>query len=283
VPGPYDISTEPMSYSKRLPIGLGSESLVSSLLAPLAVEAMGSLGRRHIAYQTLGRAMGWREVVGGLGIPIVSSMFGTAHPSALRLEKALGAATRSGGAGRTARILQESALKEGFGHVTLESATLPGRTRTVVGGIGPTGQGIFREVPVQGYAVRAGGRTAYYDTFEKAAARASRLNSKFATRGRSIAVDRASQLRGYSALRGLGVSMVALQLSAFAADISRGVSERVMDWRPRRNVTPQHEFAMPFLDTQAALTQRQRALMAMHDSQLTTRAILGNEAAWVHG
>lgn len=37
-----------------------------------------------------------------------------------------------------------------------------------------------------------------------------------------------------------------------------------------------------FIDTRTARSQRERALQAIHNSQLTTRAVLGNEAAQLH-
>jgi len=37
-----------------------------------------------------------------------------------------------------------------------------------------------------------------------------------------------------------------------------------------------------YFDSRAAFTQRQRAIQAIHNSQMSTRAILGDEARWLH-
>lgn len=39
---------------------------------------------------------------------------------------------------------------------------------------------------------------------------------------------------------------------------------------------------MQMLDTSVAATQRQRALMAIHDSQMTLRGVIGQEASYLH-
>ena len=71
-------------------------------------------------------------------------------------------------------------------------------------------------------------------------------------------------------LAGAGVSMLSNAASA---------------WRPSTKINSRRtlETGSNYVDTQEAYTQRQAALQAIHNSQLTTRAVIGNEAAMMHG
>jgi hypothetical protein len=62
-----------------------------------------------------------------------------------------------------------------------------------------------------------------------------------------------------------------------------GVAESIANWQPTQSTNPQLEFGTGnIVQPRAAMTQRQRALMAIHNSQLATRSALGNEAAHIH-
>lgn len=66
----------------------------------------------------------------------------------------------------------------------------------------------------------------------------------------------------------------------FAADIGRWGAEAVLNWKPKSIAPPM--MGTQFMDTRGAFTMRQRAIQAIHDSQLSTRAALGNEASFMH-
>lgn len=64
------------------------------------------------------------------------------------------------------------------------------------------------------------------------------------------------------------------------------VGNLITNWRPtpgkpepRRNL----ETGGNWVDTRIAYTQRQRSIQAIHNSMLTSRAALGNEASFMHG
>lgn len=280
MPGPYDIRNDPGTYSSRLPLGLGSDSIVMSMLAPMAVEAVGSAGMRSYAHRMLGRKMGWKQVF-GFGVD--------ADVKALqnRLMNASASSGRSIVYGLNRR--PRDRVFRGFSESTVD-ATPPGlgaggkrvwpRHRRVR----PDTRPQVSRVDKATYVVRGDRmRRVKGHVSDIRMARFNRTE-EWKRRARIARAGEAyEEFASWKALRGVGVAVAALQLGTYVADITKGVSERAMDWRPRRNVSSQHEFAMPFVDTQAAFTQRQRAIMAIHDSQLTTRAILGNEAAWVHG
>jgi hypothetical protein len=62
------------------------------------------------------------------------------------------------------------------------------------------------------------------------------------------------------------------------------VNDMVSTWRPQPRVNKKQmlELGGDYIDTREAYTQRQRALQAIHNSQLTTRAVIGNEASMLH-
>jgi hypothetical protein len=76
-----------------------------------------------------------------------------------------------------------------------------------------------------------------------------------------------------------------MALLTVGMELGRGLFQSIADWQPAQAVGPQVEFG----DTgyasvpAAAMTQRRRAMAAIHNSQLGTRAALGNEASFVHG
>lgn len=82
--------------------------------------------------------------------------------------------------------------------------------------------------------------------------------------------------------KGIGTGLAAIQIAAMGADIGASLVEAAIDWRPRRDRQSPYEFGNVFYEPRGAFTQRQRAIMAIHDSQLTTRAAIGNEASFMH-
>lgn len=83
----------------------------------------------------------------------------------------------------------------------------------------------------------------------------------------------------------------AVKLFRFGFGVSFGLTlaKGAVEWASSINTISAEPFqgrsapgAAPIYFGGAAYTQRQRALSAIHNSQLTTRAIFGNEAAYVH-
>ena len=64
--------------------------------------------------------------------------------------------------------------------------------------------------------------------------------------------------------------------------IGRMVGNLVGNYRPDYTKEELLETGGFFADTRASFTQRQRAIQTIHNSQLTTRAALGNEASFLH-
>lgn len=86
---------------------------------------------------------------------------------------------------------------------------------------------------------------------------------------------------GYAAAT-VGRAVLSVQLGLMGFQVAQGVAEAAIDWRPRNTYKSSHEFGHIFYDPRGAYTQRQRALASIHDSQLTTRAAIGNEASFAH-
>jgi len=327
VPGPYDIRTQPITYSERLPVGLGSESFWIANLPAFSAYGAGSLGLRYVAHDTLGVRMGWRDVVGGIFgskssnkdvdalqrslSRAIGGRGGTSGPYAVGRAAGPNLLPRSvgGRVERAANVLFQATRGRLGSQVVAEyvpgvSGAAAAATRAGGGQLefpfmssGPPGeQGMFpfmgeKVTPAAAAAesaggswrVRVGNKTiGTYGSLEAATARGARVQGRLDRLMGTRAFGRGQAAQAFQALRGVSALMVGLQVGALAADVSRGVGEAALSWRPRRTISPAHEFAMPFVDTGMAMTQRQRAIMAIHDSQLTTRAILGNEAAYMH-
>ena len=73
-------------------------------------------------------------------------------------------------------------------------------------------------------------------------------------------------------------------LLTLGAELGRGLFQSIADWQPATSEGPRVDFGdETFVSSPAAaMTQRQRALMAIHNSQLGVHAALGNEAALMH-
>jgi len=83
--------------------------------------------------------------------------------------------------------------------------------------------------------------------------------------------------------RSVARGFFAYQSLMLLPELGEMVAGAYMDWRPRATPSrPQHDFATVFYDPRGAATQRQRAIAAIHESQLSTRAALGNESSFLH-
>jgi hypothetical protein len=93
-----------------------------------------------------------------------------------------------------------------------------------------------------------------------------------------------SRIMGYRALTGL-MTMANVSFFAYLGGSALGaVGEIAANWTPSQpiNARRQLETGGPIIDTATAFTQRQRAIQAIHNTQLSTRAALGNEASFMH-
>lgn len=86
-----------------------------------------------------------------------------------------------------------------------------------------------------------------------------------------------------NAARGMGyISLFALGFSIFDSIVgSPGLYGQGRRFNPEGN-SQQAPYETSFFDSRAAFTQRQRALMVIHNSQLSNRAAFGNEAQFLH-
>lgn len=66
--------------------------------------------------------------------------------------------------------------------------------------------------------------------------------------------------------------------------LGTGLIEAISAYSPtgKPNRRRQLELGGPFVDTRHAQTQRMRSIQAIHNTQLSTRAAMGNEAAFLH-
>ncbi len=92
--------------------------------------------------------------------------------------------------------------------------------------------------------------------------------------------NRITAHRALGGFIGLANWAFALQMGGAAADI---LSQNIMNTRPNQPFNPRRELETGnmVVDTRSAFTQRQRAIQAIHNTQLSTRAALGNEAAYM--
>lgn len=93
--------------------------------------------------------------------------------------------------------------------------------------------------------------------------------------------NKVSLYRGLSAFKGFMNWMFAVDIAGAGVSL---LGQAAANWRPANKLDPKRvlETGGSYVDTGEAYTQRQMALQAIHNSQLTTRAVLGNEAAFMH-
>lgn len=68
----------------------------------------------------------------------------------------------------------------------------------------------------------------------------------------------------------------------FATSGIQMLASSALNWEPTIRGPRPRTTETPYIDTGAAATQRQRAIMAIHNSQMSTRMVFGNEAAQLH-
>lgn len=84
---------------------------------------------------------------------------------------------------------------------------------------------------------------------------------------------------GQGAMRMLNMYLMA----NIAIDIGEAATSAALAYRPRSSASPASEFGtFNPLDSSGAYTMRQRSISAIHDSYLSTRAAIGNEASFMH-
>lgn len=102
------------------------------------------------------------------------------------------------------------------------------------------------------------------------------------TSGATITDTQSRKVSGLVNMRTIARSIGMVELMKVGVDLGAAAVDSVMNYRsaPKEiSLTTGPGF---FNDTRAAQTQRQRAIQAIHNSQLTTRAALGNEASFLH-
>ena len=100
--------------------------------------------------------------------------------------------------------------------------------------------------------------------------------------GASAGLKGSRMFKAGMALKGLGLWFGAAQLMTGMASMTRGIGNAITNAKPIRNVAPPAKFASTFFDSSGAYTMRQRAISAIHNSQLSTRASLDNLASFYH-
>jgi len=97
---------------------------------------------------------------------------------------------------------------------------------------------------------------------------------------------KAAQRIGVSRLlHGASRGLFAYSMVQLGIGLMRGVNDMIEAYTPPEPKVPWHrdlETGGSFVDTRSAQTQRQRAIQAIHNTQLSTRAALGNEASFLH-
>lgn len=104
----------------------------------------------------------------------------------------------------------------------------------------------------------------------KTISRASKMSSAGAK------IGKLSRIMGYGTLFALGTEIGGGVINTIA-DYSRG--RRVKSLAP---LSEENNYNMGGMATNAAFTQRQRAIQVIHNSQMSTRAAFGNEASYMH-
>lgn len=272
--GPYDVYgniEEERSASSRLPFGLGGDG-VAAWLPEVALFAAGSLAYRY-GIKT--------------GVPGASGLKYT--PQQAAAAKAVARAVKSGGSYHEVNTRIRTAMFKS--RVSMSTTRIAGPSLTLQermkGHTKKKGKGnpkkdwwgpkksvsTTRRVP----AVQFGGRNSTKFPVTSAYAK-STMRSMWAGTARGAKIAQTGK-----AMLGWATGLGMMQLGAMAIDIGTSIGEGAIDWRPRRDGAGPVQFGDTYSEIMGAYTQRQRAIMAIHDSQLTTRAAIGNEASFLHG
>ena len=262
MPGPYDLYDTDGSYTSRLPMGLGSEGLMG-MWPDLALMGGGFMARRA--------AIG---MVSPRGFEFSGSK------ATLAMESKFSRVLASQGEGAVQRMMK-SVMRGRYTRRPVYSGSgfarmFTGQTR------GPAGPNSFVMNSGAEWA-RSGARRTYYGvkaTGDLIAKEEMTAAMRLAEGRSGIAAKLFSTSRWAT---GWGKALIGMQIGAFALDATRSMGDAIVDWRPRASKPYPYEFGNVFYDPRGAYTQRQRVIMAIHDSQLSTRASLANEASFMHG
>lgn len=240
------------SYSESLPLGLGSSNILVGMWPDIALIGGGALARRFGIQMATGDAMFSRRSgyfdhklgkAGGFFGRNVSAMEDILYGRASKI------ASR---AGHNLHIPQRI------------SKGLEWQLGIHSGEVGFRGEG--------GKIWRASEKV-----FNKVVAeRSARVGILRASANRGAKFYRAGQI-----MKGTGIGLIAASIFATGLDIGEAAGNAVLDYQPRKK-TSGTEFGALYYDPRGAYTQRQRAIAAIHDSQLTTRAAIGGEASFMH-
>jgi len=273
MPGPYDIYGEDRSTTSRLPMGLGNAG-IGGMWPDLLLLGGGSLlsriGVRHAQGKKLfSKAAGW-----GSGFGLKNT------PADIAMGSAMDAGRARGGTGPT--------MRKNAGYAAHRAQTTHFST---------PGQPVYVEKKAK--SRKKGASKAPKQRYRKVATpdinwvQHGKGASAF-PRGSAAAVEAAGTLRARSGFgasmqgfgkmaRGAGLVLGGMQAFAMFTDMARGVGQAAVDYSPRRpHYSGTQGFGEFFIDPRGAYTQRQRAMAAIHDSQLTSRAAIGGEAAFMH-
>jgi len=113
------------------------------------------------------------------------------------------------------------------------------------------------------------------------------------TMGKALSGPTIEAAFGRKAAHRIGIGRLAAGFSRFGmmyAAVEMGgalggmLGDAILNYEPKKTTNSRRELETggAFVDTRYAQTQRQRAIQAIHNTQLSTRAALGNEASFVH-
>jgi hypothetical protein len=276
MPGPYDLYgniEEERSVSSRLPFNIGGSG-VGAWLPELGTYAVGALAFRYGIKSGLGNKF--------FGGPKSLLTFGAGYtPAEKAIANAVGRTAKLGGSRSSinSRVRQTLLDAQATRATTTIQTTMrieeqlsgsPNRVR-------PNALWGERFVNAQQNvpAVRFGNGTTLPLNDPQARLRLGKIAAN--TRRGSNFAQWGNNLKGFS--KALG----AMAVFGGMIDLGTSLGEAAIDWRPRRDSPSPFEFGNVYTEITGAYTQRQRAIMAIHDSQLTSRAAIGNEASFIHG
>lgn len=263
-PGPYDIYGNPeeeRSFSSRLPFGMGGDG-VGSWLPELGTFAVSSLAYRYGIKKGMGNGMfgGGNKWALGMNFTRAEKVASKAVEKASKIGGTM-ADTRAG----HAAAMYGQRVRRGS-NVAIPGASIKvgwGRTKRV--------EDVYN---APGVKFRGQGSFSYPVTSKFVQHKMGQISTATQNAAKWTHFGRAGL--------GLATTLGVAQLGAMTADFGKSFAEAAIDWRPRKDSSSQMEFGDRYQEISGAYTQRQRAIMAIHDSQLTTRAAIGGEAAFMH-
>lgn len=266
MPGPYDIYSGEQGYYSRLPFGLGSESLVLSAWPDIGLIGIGAIAQRWGIRH--GQGKGFFSGAGLTKIGYTEAEKRLSH----RMGRMASAASARGMSPEQIQWQLSRRLKTPY-------------TQTVVK---PTFRMTIDSLEEKSLRFGRRGRSSaqgirYWKQNKNVLVRPKNyVTTRTAMRSTTASARGAFAWQWGRQAVGMGVMLGAVQLAAGMADLASSVGQAAIDWRPRRDGPSPYEFGHVYYEPRGAYTQRQRAIMAIHDSQLTTRAAIGGEASFMH-